>query len=137
MTLPCQRRLFEIPDDVAYLNCAYMSPLLRRAREAGELGVGRKARPWRTSTADFFGEPERLRSLVARLVGGDADGVALIPSVSYGVAVAAANLPLEQGREVVLMGEEFPSDVNAWRELSASARGRWSSRTSTGRTAGC
>ena len=32
MKLPSQRHLFDIPDDVAYLNCAYMSPLMRRVR---------------------------------------------------------------------------------------------------------
>jgi selenocysteine lyase/cysteine desulfurase len=37
--LPCQRNLFDIPDEVAYLNCAYMSPLLKSVTEAGRRGV--------------------------------------------------------------------------------------------------
>ena len=41
--IPNQRALFEIPEDVAYLNCAYMGPLMRSVRSAGEEGVGRKS----------------------------------------------------------------------------------------------
>lgn len=41
-----QRHLFDIPDDIAYLNCAYMSPLLRGMTEVGQRAVARKARPW-------------------------------------------------------------------------------------------
>jgi len=29
--LPCQRNLFSIPDDVAYLDAAYMSPIPKSA----------------------------------------------------------------------------------------------------------
>ena len=39
--IPCQRHLFDIPDDVAYLNCAYMSPLMKPALEAGITGLTR------------------------------------------------------------------------------------------------
>jgi hypothetical protein len=46
MSLSCQRGLFEIPDEVDYLNCAYMSPLPRVVRTAGEAGVARKAQPY-------------------------------------------------------------------------------------------
>jgi hypothetical protein len=34
--IPSQRQLFDIPEDVAYFNCAYMSPLLRSVATAGE-----------------------------------------------------------------------------------------------------
>jgi len=43
--LPCQRQLFDIPDDVAYLNCAYMSPLMKPVIEAGVTGLAGKAHP--------------------------------------------------------------------------------------------
>jgi hypothetical protein len=41
-----QRELFNIPEDVAYLNTAYMSPLLNSAVSACDKGVRMKARPW-------------------------------------------------------------------------------------------
>jgi selenocysteine lyase/cysteine desulfurase len=114
--LPSQRDLFDIPDGIAYLNCAYMSPQLESVRAAAERAIDLQSHPWTVTTPDFFGPSERLRSLVAQLIGGDADGVAFIPSVSYGVGIAAANLPVPSGRTVVMVAEQFPSNVYPWRE---------------------
>ena len=122
MPLPSQRHLFELPDGVTYLNCAYMSPQLRSVRAAGEAALGMKAQPWRLKPEDFFTHPERLRELFARLVGADADGVALVPSASYGMAVAAANLRVREGQRLVVLAEEFPSNLYPWRELARRAR---------------
>jgi selenocysteine lyase/cysteine desulfurase len=113
-----RRELFEIPEGVAYLNCAYMSPQLRAVREVGEKAVRRKSRPWESTPKDFFEDSETARALFAELVGGEADGVAIVPSVSYGMAVAAANVPVETGQNVVLLEEQFPSNVYPWLELA-------------------
>ena len=118
MNLGDQRELFEIPEGVAYLNCAYMSPQLRSAREIGERAVARKSRPWEITSSDFFEDAENSRALFARLVGGEPDGVALVPSVSYGIAVAAANVPLREGERVLILEDQFPSNVYSWREVA-------------------
>ncbi len=118
VVLGSQRELFEIPDDIAYLNCAYMSPQLPSVREVGEEAVARKSRPWEISPRDFFENSETARKLFAQLVVGDAEGVAIIPSVSYGMAVATANVPLKAGQNVVVLEEQFPSNVYPWRELA-------------------
>jgi selenocysteine lyase/cysteine desulfurase len=114
-----QSDLFEMPQDIAYLNCAYMSPQLRRAREVGEWAVSRKSRPWEVAPADFFEDTEIVRALFARLVGGDADGVAIVPSVSYGISVAAANVPVREGEKIIILEDQFPSNVYSWRELAS------------------
>jgi selenocysteine lyase/cysteine desulfurase len=116
--IPCQRHLFDLPDDVAYLNCAYMSPLLKEAAAAGAEGIARKARPWTISADDFFADSERARALFGKLLGAEADDVALTPAASYGVAIAAANLPFGEGRRILMLAEQFPSNVYAWRELA-------------------
>lgn len=123
MPLASQRHLFEIPDEITYLNCAYMSPLLRAAREAGQEALARKSAPWRIAASDFFGESEEARGLFAELISGDADGVAIIPAASYGVSLAAANLPLKAGQRVVLLEDQFPSNVYTWRDLAERAGG--------------
>jgi len=110
------RSLFDIPEDVTYLNCAYMSPLLRSVREAGAQAVGRKSRPWEITPADFFESVETPRGLFAALIGTSPDNVALIPAASYGMAIAARNVPLRAGQRVLLLDEEFPSTIYAWRE---------------------
>jgi selenocysteine lyase/cysteine desulfurase len=119
MNLGSQRDLFEIPDNITYLNCAYMSPQLRRTRDIGEWAVTRKSRPWEITPEDFFEDVEVVRTLFARLVGGDADGVAVIPSVSYGVSVAAANVPVQEGEKILILEDQFPSNVYSWRELAS------------------
>ncbi len=119
-----QRHLFEIPDGVAYLNCAYLSPNLREVRLAGQAAVARKSRPWEITADDFFAHSDRARELFARLVGGDPAGVAIVPSVSYGVGVAAANLPVAAGERIVVLSDQFPSNVYPWREL-AGPRDAW------------
>src|SRR5947209_15764046 len=100
--LTCQRDLFEIPADIVYLNCAYMSPFLRSVREVGEKAIARKSQPWNIHAEDFFEEAETARHLFAQLIEANADGIALVPSVSYGISVAAANLPLEKHQRIVL-----------------------------------
>jgi selenocysteine lyase/cysteine desulfurase len=116
--IPCQRHLFDLPTDVAYLNCAYMSPILKHAAAIGAEAIGRKCRPWTISSDDFFAESERARELFAKLLGARADDIALVPAASYGVAVAAANLPLGEGQRILALADQFPSNVYSWRELA-------------------
>jgi selenocysteine lyase/cysteine desulfurase len=116
--ISCQRHLFDIPDQVAYLNCAYMSPLMNSVTEAGVRAIGRKARPWTVVSDDFFTESEQARSLFAGLIGATADDIAIVPAASYGLAVAARNLPLKRGQTVLILAEQFPSNVYTWRELA-------------------
>jgi selenocysteine lyase/cysteine desulfurase len=109
-----QRDLFSIPDGVTYLNCSYLGPQLRSVTAAGLDAVRGKEQPWSLAPVDFFTGSERLRAAFASLIGADADGVAFVPSVSYGVGVAVANLPL-RGRATLLLADDFPSDVYPWR----------------------
>jgi selenocysteine lyase/cysteine desulfurase len=116
--LPNQRHLFDIPPDVAYLNCAYMSPLMHSVVEAGRAGLARKARPWEIAAADFFTQAEELRELAARLFHGTPDDIALVPSAGYGIETAARNLPVRRGQKILVLAEQFPSHVYPWRRLA-------------------
>lgn len=116
-----QRHLFDIPDGVSYLNCAYMSPQLRSVTEAGLRAVRAKSAPWEVSPPDFFTASEHLRGLFASVVEGDRDGVALIPAVSYGVGIATANTKLSPGDRIVVLAEQFPSNVYPWQVAAETA----------------
>jgi selenocysteine lyase/cysteine desulfurase len=116
--LPCQRHLFDIPDDVAYLNCAYMSPLMKSALESGTVGLARKAHPWEITPDKFFTGPEEFRSIAAQLIDCSADCVAIVPSASYGIATATRNLPAQKGRSILVLDEQFPSNYYAWQRLA-------------------
>ena len=92
--IPNQRSLFSIPDNIAYLNCAYTSPLLKTAEAAGKQAVSAKGLPWNITPTDFFKNIEIARSLFAQLIHCASEDVAIIPAVSYGIALAAKNLPV-------------------------------------------
>ena len=122
--LPCQRALFDIPREVAYFDCAKMSPLLIAAGEAGQAGLMRKAHPWEVRQEHFFDEAERVRGLFARLLGASAADVAIVPSVSYGMATAMANVRVAAGQTIVTVADDFPSGVYSARALAARQEGR-------------
>src|SRR5271163_3249737 len=116
--LPNQRHLFDIPDDVAYLNCAYMSPLMKPALEAGVAGLTRKAHPWELTSDKFFTGAEEFRATAAEVVGSSADCIAIVPSASYGIATAARNLPVKKGQSILVLAEQFPSNYYVWQRLA-------------------
>jgi selenocysteine lyase/cysteine desulfurase len=116
--IPCQRHLFDIPDDVAYLNCAYMSPLMKPALEAGITGLTRKAHPWELTSDKFFTGSEDFRATAAQLIGSSADDIAIVPSASYGIATAAKNLPVKKNQSILVLAEQFPSNYYAWERLA-------------------
>lgn len=114
--LVCQREHFSLPPDLHYLNCAYMSPLPRAVEEAGIRGMVRKRNPSSLVPEDFFEESEEIRNLFGSLVNApDPSSIAILPSVSYGIGVAARNTSLEAGQNVVLLQEQFPGNVYGWR----------------------
>jgi selenocysteine lyase/cysteine desulfurase len=114
-----QREAFAVPPEIAYFNTATLSPQLHRVREAGEAALERRGRPWTIASDDWFSGAERLRTLFGELIGGDAEGVALVPATSYGFAVAARNLALRRGERVLVLAEEYPSGIYT---LRAAAR---------------
>src|SRR6266511_4471445 len=121
MALGEQRHLFDVDDEVAYFNTAAVSPVLRAAREAGEAALLRRSRPWTYHAVDWFTDSERLRSTFAQVLNTTADGVAIVPSASYGLAIAARNLPLGRGQRVVVLDREFPSSYYTWHRATTLA----------------
>ncbi|MCF8482136.1 MAG: aminotransferase class V-fold PLP-dependent enzyme [Rhodospirillum sp.] len=121
--LTCQRDLFDLPRDRAYLNAAFMGPLPASVVAAGQAGVAAKARPWEVKIDAFFDPVDKARSLYAGLTGADAEGIAVVPSASYGIAVAAANLTLERGQRILVLEEQFPSNLYPWRKKAAREGG--------------
>lgn len=109
------REGFDVPTDIAYFNTANLAPLLHSVRAAGEAALQRRAAPWTIAAEQWFSDVEDLRTMVGSFFGEDGDGVALVPSTSYGFAVAARNLPLEAGAKILVLDEEYPSGVYTWR----------------------
>ncbi len=121
--LSCQRSHFTLPAGAHYLNCAYMAPLAAAVRAAGIEGIDRRMAPHLIRPEDFFDDSHHLRCLFSRVVNvPDPNRVAIVPSVSYGLANVARNVPAARGDNIVILEEQFPSNVYVWRRLCA-ARG--------------
>jgi selenocysteine lyase/cysteine desulfurase len=116
--LASQKHLFSIPDDVTYLDVAYMSPIPKTAVEAGIRGVKVKAAPWDMTINSYYDEVEKARALAASFIGAQPDDMAIIPATSYGIAVAAANVPVAAGSVILMMENEHTSHRYAWLELA-------------------
>jgi selenocysteine lyase/cysteine desulfurase len=120
LTIGSQRPLFDVPPGIAYFNTAYNAPLLNASRARLVAGASAKSHPWVRASADFFDDAERVRELAAGLFGGAADGYAVIPAASYGVSTAARAIEptLRPGERIILLDEEFPSNVLPWRRVA-------------------
>ncbi len=117
--LTCQKSLFDLEEGHTYLNCAYMSPQLKRATEIGLKEISRKSRPYEIFVDDFFRPVTQIKSKFAQLINAkEKDRIALIPSVSYGLANVANNVHLKKGDNIVILGEQFPSNYYCWKELA-------------------
>jgi selenocysteine lyase/cysteine desulfurase len=119
--LASQRDLFDIPRDICYLNSASYSPLPRRTQEAARAAVGRKGAPWTLDAAFANRQHERARAAAARLINADASDVALISSVSYGVATVAKILSIPSGMRVLTLENDHSSPILEWQTRAASA----------------
>ena len=112
-----QKHLFSLPEDVTYINGAYMSPQLKSVTEIGLESVIRKNNPTAIAPSDFFTNRTIIKQRFASLIDApDYQNCAIIPSVSYGIATAVKNISLQKGDEILLIDEQFPSNVYAWRE---------------------
>jgi len=112
--LPSQRALFDIPREVCYLNAASWSPLPIATQEAGRAGVARKGKPWLIDPGLPAKQFERARRAAARLINADAEDVALISSVSYGVAAAAKLITVPAASRVLVLENDHSSAVLEW-----------------------
>ncbi|HEX6308308.1 MAG TPA: aminotransferase class V-fold PLP-dependent enzyme [Longimicrobiales bacterium] len=84
-------------------------------------GVRAKGIPTGIHPDDFFRDSDEARALFARILGAaDPQRVAIVPSVSYGIATVARNIRCTAGDVIVIATGQFPSNVYAWRRLAAA-----------------
>ncbi|WP_075342937.1 aminotransferase class V-fold PLP-dependent enzyme [Tenacibaculum agarivorans] len=119
MSLTNQKHLFDIPEEISYLNIASLSPSFKSIEEAGIRAVKEKSRPYTIPSSDFFDPVVELKQLFAKLIDvEDYNRIANIPSVSYGLATIANNIELSKGDEILLIEEQFPSNYYIWKKLA-------------------
>ena len=114
-----QKQLFDIPEDICYLNTASLSPSFKAVEAAGIQAVLQKSRPYLMPSSDFFEPVIELKKRFAKIIETDEfERITTIPSVSYGIATVVKNIKLNPGETVVLMQEQFPSNYYSWKKLT-------------------
>lgn len=107
--MECQKHLFQLPDGIHYLNCGYLSPLMKSVEEKGIEGMRRKRNPVSIKPVDFFTNVNELRPKFGQMVNCQSAQVAVIPAVSYGMNSVIRNIPYSKGKHALTISEEFPS----------------------------
>ena len=119
MNLACQKHLFNLEEDVIYLNGAYMSPMLQSVENAGIEGIKKKRTPSKFTVDDFFSGMVEARDLTAQLLNiRDTERICIVPSASYGLANAARNIHLGRGESICVLGDQFPSNYYIWERIA-------------------
>jgi len=100
-----------------YLNNASVGPIPERTRLALEVFNAKRTAPHLLPDREIFPMLDAARAAAARLIGADAAEIALMPSTSAGLNVAARALPLAPGDVVLVSDREFPANVHPWLAL--------------------
>ena len=118
MALDCQRHVFDLPEHVHYLNCAYKGPFLKEVVQEGIRVLQRQLHPFTYTERDFFEPKEEAKQLFAGLINCDIpQRIAIIPSASYGIATVTHNVRLDPASNVVVTKDQFPSNMYPWMRL--------------------
>jgi len=107
---------FEI-EDATYLNLAGQSPMPKVSIRAVQAALEAKKYPHQKPDSTFFEVPNRIRTSIAKLIGGKPDEVALTAGASAGVAAVAYGLTWKPGDEVITAKGEFPLQYTAWKPM--------------------
>ena len=123
--ISCQRNLFNIPDEIVYLNTAYISPLSLKVEKAINEGCKLETEPWKIDPEfHFFYQIKETKIIFSNLFNISYKNVSLIPSASYGISTAANNIKLTKTKnKILILKDQFPSNVYPWMELSKKQEG--------------
>ncbi|GAC1701832.1 MAG: aminotransferase class V-fold PLP-dependent enzyme [Candidatus Acidiferrum sp.] len=104
-------------EDVTYLNSAGNAPMPKVSLRAAQTAVEWKKFPQRLPDAAYFEVPDRIRASLTRLIGGEAQEVALTTGASTGMAAVAYGLTWKPGDEIITALGEFPLQYTTWKPM--------------------
>jgi cysteine desulfurase / selenocysteine lyase len=107
---------FEI-EDATYLNLAGQSPMPKVSHRAVHAALELKKFPQRIPDSAFFDVPNRIRVLLAKLIGGKPEEYALTTGASTGMAAVAYGLTWQPGDEIITAKGEFPLQYTTWKPM--------------------
>lgn len=108
---------FALAPGHVWLNAASEGPLPKVAAEALQEALSWKMSPHLLTIPKFFQVPLDLKKTLAALIRVRPEDIILGNSTTYGLHLLANGLPLKSGDEVIVMRNDFPSDVLPWLHL--------------------
>lgn len=121
----CQKTKFILSKKVIYLNCAYMSPMLKKVEKAGVKGIKQKRKPYHITPIDFFKTSDLVKKRFSSIIDCENHNrIAIIPSASYGLANVVNNISIKEKDEIILLDEQFPSNVYPWLNLKERSKAK-------------
>ncbi len=116
------RREFYDFENVVYLNAAGNAPIPRVAVKALERAVEMKKLPYLQEDEHYFGLPDRVRALLARLIGGQPQEIAVTTGASTGLAAVARGMEWKPDDEVLIAHGEFPAHFSTFVPLAHAGK---------------
>jgi selenocysteine lyase/cysteine desulfurase len=109
---------FRLDNDVIYLNHAAVAPWPLQTAEAVKAFADENARQGSKNYALWLQREQELRKRLAQLINAPSiDEIALLKSTSEGLSIVAYGLPWQNGDNIVIPAEEFPSNRIVWQSL--------------------
>jgi cysteine desulfurase / selenocysteine lyase len=109
-------------DDVAYMNVSGQGPMPRVAIRAAQAALEWKKYPYKMPEDAHFGLPNRVRGLLAKMIGARPEEIALTTGASTGMAAVANSLEWRPDDEVLIPKGEFPAHFATWLPMHEAGR---------------
>jgi len=106
-------------EGVTYLNAAGQGPLPLASARAAQAALEWKKLPHRMSESVYFDLPDRVRSLLSVLMGGEPEEFAITSGASSGMVAVASNFDWKPDDEVLVGRGEFPAHFSTFMPLEA------------------
>lgn len=109
-------------DDVTYLNVATQGPLPKATAKAVQSAVAWKSLPHTIPNDAYFGLPDRVRALIARIIHAQPHEIALTTGASGGLLGLAHSIDWKPDDEILMARGEFPAHGATWLPLADAGR---------------
>ena len=108
---------FSLKSQHTWFNVASEGPLPKVAVNALQEAIEWKKAPHLLTIAKFQQVPVELKKTIARLINVDWHDVILGNSATYGLHLLANGLEFKAGDEIILLQNDFPTDILPWLSL--------------------
>ena len=113
------RSQMPVTERFAYFDHAAVAPLPAPTRDALVRYAAEAASEGNTAWLRWNRRVEEVRAAAARLITASTEEVALVRNTTEGISIVAEGFPWQPGDNVVVPGNEFPSNVYPWLNLAS------------------